>query len=785
MYISLLAVLAVFTLLTVSAGAQTLASDQYFVWGISDQQVQIPAGSVVTEAVLTIHNLSPADAPLAVHLLDNPAAGTAVGTDPQQGNIFEGYGVPLTGTVSGGDWTCRLSQVNHPDSPIWNVYSSPFVFTLADGSSVSYSSALLEFMDYIGNGGGFGFGLDCNSECTWSDIDLTLTINSFETVQPAQVIQLAAGDSSIHFEEDFSSGNLSGWTVKDATESKLGPSDWTITGGMLVQSTNIYKFADFDALDMLGTYLFLNAGMNWTDYQMQFTMRSLNSNSLGVVFRYQDDQNYYRFAWNRKRSFRQLVKCVNGRYSLLAQDSVPYTVGQDYSMQISVQGDRIQVFANDQMIFNVSDNSLSAGTIGFYCWGNGGSCFDDLLVEGFPAPAAGNPTQGLELPYSNDGSSADLSGWTVVDAPGALGGPSVWEVSGGMLVQSTYIYMYADYDALDMLGSYLFLNGGEDWTNYTLQFTMRSLNSNSLGVVFRYQDDQNYYRFAWNRKRGFRQIVKCMNGQYTLLAQDSVPYVVGQSYSVQIKVEGDLIQAFVGGKQIFSVHDGSLSAGTIGLYCWGNQGSCFDDILVEEIPVDTDTQSSDPQTPVTSYTEDFSDGDLSGWTIVDAAGTKQGPSVWTVSGGTLIQSTDIYKYADFGTLDMLGTQIYLNEGLNWTDYTLQMKMRSQDDDALGIVFRYQNSQNYYRFAWNQQRNFRQLVKCVDGQFTLLAQDSVPYSTGRDYTVRIETAADQILVFVDGKQIFNVRDGSLGTGTIGMYCWGNQGSCFDDVSVLSQ
>jgi hypothetical protein len=98
--------------------------------------------------------------------------------------------------------------------------------------------------------------------------------------------------------------------------------------------------------------------------------------------------------------------------------------------------------------------------------------------------------------------------------------------------------------------------------------------------MFRYQDENNYYRFSWDQERGYRRLVKCVNGQFTLLAQDSVPYVTGQNYQVKILAQGSTLQVSIDGSPVFSVNDSSLSSGTIALYSWGNVGSYFDDIRV-------------------------------------------------------------------------------------------------------------------------------------------------------------------------------------------------------------
>ena len=36
----------------------------------------------------------------------------------------------------------------------------------------------------------------------------------------------------------------------------------------------------------------------------------------------------------------------------------------------------------------------------------------------------------------------------------------------------------------------------------------------------------------------------------------------------------------------------------------------------------------------------------------------------------------------------------------WNDYRVTMKIQSPDNDRLGVMFRYQDNDNYYRFSWH-------------------------------------------------------------------------------------
>ncbi|UCG48263.1 MAG: hypothetical protein JSU94_00515, partial [Phycisphaerales bacterium] len=100
------------------------------------------------------------------------------------------------------------------------------------------------------------------------------------------------------------------------------------------------------------------------------------------MFRYQDDNNYYRFSWDRQRSYRRLVKKENGVFTVLAEDHVPYVTGQTYQVEIVSCGPVMQVLIDDELVLWASDLGLESGTIALYAWGNAGSYFDDVVVEG-------------------------------------------------------------------------------------------------------------------------------------------------------------------------------------------------------------------------------------------------------------------------------------------------------------------------------------------------------------------------------------------------------------------
>ena len=91
--------------------------------------------------------------------------------------------------------------------------------------------------------------------------------------------------------------------------------------------------------------------------------------------------NYYRFSWDKQRSYRRLVKNENGVFTELAVDHVPYVEGQNYQVEIVAYGTQLEVWIDGIRIFQVDDSAHRQGSIAFYSWSSAGAYFDDLVVE--------------------------------------------------------------------------------------------------------------------------------------------------------------------------------------------------------------------------------------------------------------------------------------------------------------------------------------------------------------------------------------------------------------------
>ncbi len=243
----------------------------------------------------------------------------------------------------------------------------------------------------------------------------------------ADVTIIDGSKPAVLLQEDFDSGsyigNHDGWSIIDQGTISA-PSDWVVQGSQLVQKSNIHSSDS----SFLGTFAVWDdpAAMAWTDYAMTLTMRSTDDDGMGVMFRYQDPQNYYRFIWFREKHFnaprRQLSRVQNGEVTVLAHNDVAYVTNQSYEVKIVTSGTNLQVLVDGYSVLTASDSTFADGSVALYCWGNQNTIFDNIEVAA--------PIYHVVQCITGEGSGTILEGFTITG--GNANGPGRACEGGGM-----------------------------------------------------------------------------------------------------------------------------------------------------------------------------------------------------------------------------------------------------------------------------------------------------------------------------------------------------------------
>ncbi|WP_069187891.1 family 16 glycoside hydrolase [Sporosarcina globispora] len=382
-----------------------------------------------------------------------------------------------------------------------------------------------------------------------------------------------------------------------------------------------------------------------------------------------------------------------------------------------------------------------------------------------------------------------MKDWTIVDE-GTIDAPSKWSVVNGEVVQSSNIYG-PDVPAVDnRKGTFAYYDkhSAFNWEDYTFSATLRATDNDGTGLMFRYQDPDNYYKLELDSQRKFSKLFKVVDGVETTLAHVAEPgYIPGTKFELEIRVVGNQIQVYRDGIDIFGgpIMDDSHTKGTVALYSWGNQSNYYDDVLVKDVKQSRELLKDD-----FSRGKNHDDaGPIKDWTVVDE-GTIDAPSKWSIVRGEVVQSSNIYG-PDVPAVDnRKGTFAYYDKhsAFNWKDYSFSTTLRSTDNDGIGLMFRYQDPDNYYKLELDKERQFSKLFKVVDGVETTLAHVDKPgYIQGANFELEIKVVGNQIQAYQDGIDIFGepIIDDSHSKGTVALYAWENPNSYFDDVMVKNE
>lgn len=171
------------------------------------------------------------------------------------------------------------------------------------------------------------------------------------------------------------------------------------------------------------------------------------------------------------------------------------------------------------------------------------------------------------------------------------------------------------------------------------------------------------------------------------------------------------------------------------------------------------------------------------WTEVANGGN------WVIYNNYLVESTNGY----IGTRDEgVGPIAYNNQGLAWSDYTVTSRIRPNDNDGMGLLFRYQDNQNHYRLRIDNDDwggRFTRLERIQGGVRTVLWENpgsSFGFSEDSWNEMSIEVKGSTIRAYRGTTLIAEASDTAFQTGTVAAYSWamddGSYGADFDWINV---
>lgn len=592
-------------------------------------------------------------------------------------------------------------------------------------------------------------------------------------------------------------GTGGGWVVQD-TGTTEGPSRWVVREGgtpvtrYVEQQSNVWGGPD-NAADPTnpGTVLLraddraLAASSpdqpgNWTDYRMTAVLRSGDDDAIGLVVRHRGPGDHYLFAMDRQRGYRRLVRVTGGDYTVLAADASTYLLDSDVTINVEAVGDRLRVFQDGDLLFDVIDSTHHAGRVGLYCWANTSARFADVRVDDFrsvsPVVYAFDFTTSRFADFFHQ--IADTSGetWpaTLADPAVAVAAVAVATPLAGLpattaeaearayqMLATAALGQAAYIDAPRVEASVLVTEGSPaalllrtaepiDWSRTGLQVTRCAGTTPAyLPMIDRVAAGGEAVIAGWSSSA---------DGAATPISES-----VTVLFPEQVAPDGWRVEY----RTLPSAEPADQPDGTV--------------LAEEQFLGFVDAEVTDGA-PLFQPTLD----DLVGFTVHDPRTLPRKSSAWQAAAGVITQSASIGGLVTLGDpVAQPGTQLVAGEP-EWRDYAFTVRLRTDAaTGAVGAVFRYVDQRNFYRFSLEPAAPARRLVACVGGVFTVLWADAQPVSVGQDYDLRVEAVGGRLRVLLDGVELSDVLDTSHPTGLIGLYSFLCDAAIFSQVSVIER
>jgi len=274
-----------------------------------------------------------------------------------------------------GSETVSLDNIKITNSPPIADFTTNVTY-IFPGDSVQFYDLSInvpdEWLWTFGNGNTSG---EMNPRHTYEEpgnYDITLKVsNSYgnDTHTKESYIEVATITDSILFVDDFDDNE-----IHPAWQFRLG--SWVENYGTIVQNSNDF----IRELGYLGGCYALVGSIYWQNYQLNVDFRSTDDDKIGVIFNYQDVQNFYLFTWQKQGAVRALKKFVNGvEENIFIEDSA-YVTHAWYHLEIVIYNSEISGSIDSTEIFSVIDSTFLSGKAGLYCHGNQSSFWDNFKI---------------------------------------------------------------------------------------------------------------------------------------------------------------------------------------------------------------------------------------------------------------------------------------------------------------------------------------------------------------------------------------------------------------------
>lgn len=187
-----------------------------------------------------------------------------------------------------------------------------------------------------------------------------------------EVIQSNDTDLVFNFDNDEAGKLPLNWTAATST--------WMIAGD---GNNHVMKQAAKNDGDQFN--ICVEIEQYYQDLEMEVRIKALEGNEDqggGLVWRYQDKENYYIARANPLENNFRLYKVVNGNRKQLESAHVKMNRHEWFTLKVIMIGNHIECSYNGQKLIGYSDDTFhNKGLVGFWTKADAVSLFDDLKIK--------------------------------------------------------------------------------------------------------------------------------------------------------------------------------------------------------------------------------------------------------------------------------------------------------------------------------------------------------------------------------------------------------------------
>ena len=162
-------------------------------------------------------------------------------------------------------------------------------------------------------------------------------------------------------------------------------------------------------------------------------------------------------------------------------------------------------------------------------------------------------------------------------------------------------------------------------------------------------------------------------------------------------------------------------------------------------------------------------------------------SVWKIVADDTAPSKTGYVLAQTAESPNSLFNLCVASDTSYADLTVSVAfkaMHGKNDQGGGIVWRYQDANNYYIARMNPlEDNYRVYKVVASKRIQLQTKEELKVPAGEWHTLKIEQEGDQIKCYLDGRKELDIKDDTFQkAGKIGLWTKADAQTRFDDLKV---